>query len=393
MKSLSLLMVIRKVCNIYILSFIALFVLSCKGKKETSAEQVQSITDKVVISANGFRIERNNNYSIVTITNPWQGASDISMSHYLVRKGSAIPEGVDSSQVIFVPLSRIICMSTTHVGMISALGEGNSVKGLSGTGFVYSGEIIDKVRQGLIEEVGYESNLNQELIIKISPDLVMMYGIGSESAGHVNKIRELGIKIMFNSDYLETDPLAKAEWIKLFGALYCREEMADSIYDEEVMNYNQIKEYIIGNTEEKPTVLLGLPFKDTWFISPGNSFISKMIQDAGGNYLWKNTSSSLSMPYAIENVYFAAIEADFWLNIGTVTCSDEISLVDRRLADLKCFKTRQLYNNNKRITIEGGNDYWESGTIKPHIILKDMASILHPDLFPHHELFYYRKIN
>ena len=51
-----------------------------------------------------------------------------------------------------------------------------------------------------------------------------MYGIGSESAGYVGKIKELGIKVIFNADYLETDPLSKAEWIKLFGALYCKEE-------------------------------------------------------------------------------------------------------------------------------------------------------------------------
>ncbi|HBH82832.1 MAG TPA: ABC transporter substrate-binding protein, partial [Bacteroidales bacterium] len=131
----------------------------------------------------------------------------------------------------------------------------------------------------------------------------------------------------------------------------------------------------------------------TWFISPGNSFISKLIQDAGGNYLWRNTTSSLSMPYGLENVYIAALDADYWLNIGTVTRSDEISLVDKRLADLKSFKNNNLYNNNKRITRGGGNDYWESGTLSPHIILKDIASILHPDLFPEHELFFYRKIN
>ena len=170
--------------------------------------------------------------------------------------------------------------------------EGNTIKGLSGVGNVFSAGIKNKIQQGLIAEVGYESNLNQELIIKILPDLIMMYGIGSESAGHVNKLRELGINIIFNADYLESDPLGKAEWIKLFGALYCKEEMADSIFREEVRNYNQIRDYIIDNNTKTPSVLLGLPFKDTWFISPGNSFISKLIHDAGGNYIWKNTSSA-----------------------------------------------------------------------------------------------------
>lgn len=393
MKRYSLSIFKLRICIISLVWLIGLLIFSCRGNIETLVPVNQLHGDKIVTSAHGFDIDRKDDYSVVTITNPWQGADNISMSHYLVKKGSGLPYGVDSSKVIFVPVSRIICMSTTHIGMILALGEVNSIIGLSGTGFVYCDEIIDRVAQELIEEVGYESNLNQELIIKISPDLVMMYGIGSESAGHVNKIKELGLNIMFNADYLETDPLGKAEWIKLFGALYCKEEMADSIFREEVKEYNQIRDYVIENSAEKPSVLLGLPFKDTWFISPGNSFVSKLIQDAGGSYLWKNTSSSVSMPYGLENVFIAAIEADFWLNIGTVMSADEISLVDNRLSDIKSFKNKNLFNNNKRITPRGGNDYWESGTLRPHIILKDIAAILHPDLFSEHELFYYRRIN
>ena len=382
--------------RIFINSIVLLLIFiafSCRNKHGSSVEETQLSSGGIVSAAHGFSIERKDGYSVVTINNPWQGAENISLSHYLVRKGSVLPSGIDSSQVIFVPISSIICMSTTHSGMILALGEANTITALSGTDFVYSPAIRERVEQGLIKEVGYESNLNQELIIKISPDLVMMYGIGSESAGHVNKLKELGIQIMFNADYLETDPLGKAEWIKLFGALYCKEEMADSIYRTEVNEYNRIRAYIEGNSAERPSVLLGLPFKDTWFISPGNSFISKMIHDAGGSYIWKNTISSASMPYGLENVYIAALEADYWLNIGTVTSTEEISLVDNRLSDLKCFRDKNLFNNNKRITSQGGNDYWESGTLRPHLVLKDIAAILHPELFKGYELFFYNRIN
>jgi iron complex transport system substrate-binding protein len=276
--------------------------------------------------------------------------------------------------------------------MISALGEESTISGVSGSGFIFANSLIEKVEKGLIEDVGYETNLNKELILKISPDLIMMYGIGSESAGYVGKIKELGVKVVFNADYLETDPLSKAEWIKLFGALYCKEDIADSIFKSEVETYNKLKSYISQNISYRPEVLLGLPFKDTWYVSPGNSFISKLIRDAGGNYLWQNTESSISMPFGIENVYLDALTADYWLNIGSVNTKDEISMVDQRLKDLPCFKNGNLYNNNKRITVNGGNDYWESGSIYPHVILKDIASILHPDLFIDNELFFYREI-
>lgn len=111
-----------------------LLVYSCRGKQEAPAEKKHSQDDEIVVSAHGFSIERKDQYSVVTIKNPWQGAVDISMTHYLVRKGSVVPVEVDSSKLIFVPVDGIICMSTTHVGMITALGEGNTIKGLSEIG-------------------------------------------------------------------------------------------------------------------------------------------------------------------------------------------------------------------------------------------------------------------
>ena len=343
--------------------------------------------------AERFTLVQKNRWTEVKIIDPWQGATGVNQIYYLVKRGSMLPGGVDSSAVIFVPLKKIICMSTTHLAMISALGEEQTIAGVSGTNFIYSPAIIKNVEKGLVVDVGYEANLNKELILKISPDLIMIYGIGSESSGYLGKIKELGIKVIINADYLETDPLSRAEWIKLFGALYCKENLADSLYKSEVDEYTRLKSFIVQKTTNKPKVLLGLPFKDTWYISPGNSFISKLINDAGGDYLWMDTESSISMPFGLENVYLRGLKADYWLNIGSVSSRNEISNVDPRLDDLPCFKNDNLFNNNKRISVNGGNDYWESGSLYPHLLLKDIATILHPELFSDHELIFYKKIN
>jgi len=361
------------------------------------------ITDKGTNSPEGqanrieyarrFSIVEKKGYTEVKIINPWQGAANISQIYYLVQRGSAVPAGLDSASVIFVPLRKIICMSTTHIGMISALGEENSITGVSGQDFIYSPAVKINIEKGLVSDVGYEANLNKELVLKLSPDLIMIYGIGSESAGYVGKIKELGIKVLINADYLETDPLSRAEWVKLFGALYDRKRMADSIFNSEAVQYNTLKSHILGSITGKPKVLLGMPFKDTWYISPGNSFISRLISDAGGDYIWNDLNSSVSMPYGIENVFLKALNADYWLNISTVNSKSDISYVDERLTELPCFKSGKLYNNNRRITEGGGNDFWESGSIYPHLLLKDIASILHPDLFSDHELVFYKKID
>jgi len=372
---------------------IALLIFS--GCRYSNNRTTDEISDKVnqITKAERFTLEKKNGWTEIKIINPWQGASGVNQVFYLVKRGTKMATLPDSSSVIFVPVRKIICTSTTHIAMIEALGEINSVVGVSGTNLIYSPEVIKNVNKGLVGDIGYDANLNKELIIKLSPDLIMIYGIGSESTGYVGKVKELGIKVIMNADYLETDPLSRTEWIKLFGALYCKENLADSIFESEVEKYIKLKKYIEQNISVRPKVLLGLPFKDTWYVSSGNSFISKLISDAGGDYLWRDTESSISMPYGIENVYLRGLTADYWLNVGSISSKNEISAVDQRLNDLPCFKNDNLFNNNKRVTSNGGNDYWESGSLYPHLLLKDIATILHPEVFEDHELVYYKKIN
>jgi iron complex transport system substrate-binding protein len=342
--------------------------------------------------AERFTLEKKDGISILTIINPWQGAINVSQVYYLVKRGVKIPPGYDTAHLIRTPVRRIIAMSTTYLSMISALGETDKIAGISGTNLLYDENLREAVNKGKITDVGYDENLNGELIIRLDPDLVMVYGIGGESSGYTGKLKDLGIKVMFNADYLENDPLGKAEWIKVFGALFSKEKEADELFSSIAAGYNSIKKAVSERTSARPTVLLGLPWKDTWYVSPGNSFISRLISDAGGDYIWKGTSSETSLPYGIENVWLKAMNARYWLNISTVHNPGEILTVDSRLGELPAFRNGNLYNNNNRVANNGGNDYWESGSMNPQIILKDISSILHPELFPDYTCYYFRKI-
>lgn len=346
----------------------------------------------VIDRAERFTIEKHDGYTVVRVLNPWQGTENTAVEYYLVKRGNKVPEGVDTNKVVFVPVRKIICMSVTHTAMVSTIGCENSICAISGTALVWSPPVRKMIDEGKIPDVGYDSRINTELIMKLSPDVLMMYGIGSESAGYVARIKETGTKIIFNADYLENDPLGKAEWIRLFGALFCREAVADSIFNSESDFYERqaalIKEKAISN----PRVLLGLPYQDTWFISPGNSYISKLISDAGGTYLWNDTKSSRSMPYGLENVFMRAVKAEYWLNPGTAASLKEITAVDRRLAELPCLKNGNVFNNIKRMNAAGANDYWENGSVHPGLLLKDISEILHPELTTGSDLVFYKKL-
>jgi iron complex transport system substrate-binding protein len=375
-----------------ILVAVVFLTVGCRNNpdKKYSGENGSRYTVKY---ADRFSLARSNNYTILSVINPWQGAVGVNQKYYLVKRGEEPPETADPSSVIFVPVRKIICMSTTYLPMIKEMGGEKSIVGISGSNLIFDEKIRERIFNGEVTDIGYEDNLNKEVVIRLSPDIIMVYGVGSEASGYINKLRDLGIKVMFNADYLEEDPIAKAEWIKVFGALYCREEYADSVFNSIVSQYDSIKAAVNSNISVRPKVLLGLPWKDTWYVSPGNSFISRLIEDAGGDYLWSETKSEISLPYGVENVWVRAREADFWLNISTAGKKDEILNVDYRLGDLPVFKNGNLYNNNKRVALNGGNDYWESGSLYPQVILKDIAAILHPEIFQGYDLFYYKKIN
>jgi iron complex transport system substrate-binding protein len=385
----SLLPIIRKCLLLGLI-----FQVSCTGGKRPDGQKPETTGPKPdIVYAKRFIIEQKEGYSQLTIINPWQGASSILQRWYLVPRGERVTSDLDSSMIIRVPVKNIICMSTTHLAAISALGEAGTITGFSGTRFIYDSILYARAERGEIKEIGYEDNLNKELIVNLQPDLIMVYGIGGESTAYIGKLRDLGVKVMFNADYLETDPLGKAEWIRMVGALYRKDMLADSIFRSVRKRYHDVADSVSRLTQKKPFVLLGLPYRDTWYVSPGNSYVSKLIEDGGGDYLWKGTESETSMPKSIESVFVSAIRADYWLNTGTARSEADIVAIDTRLADLPCVRSGNLYNNDRRINRAGGNDYWESGSINPDIILKDIASILHPGLFAVHKLFYYRKLH
>ncbi|MDX9929024.1 MAG: ABC transporter substrate-binding protein [Bacteroidales bacterium] len=343
--------------------------------------------------ASHFSLTRYDHYTVLDIIDPWQGASGVRHRWYLVDKengdGHITPE---DGRVVVVPVKNIVCMSATHVAMISALGMAGTITGVSGIDLVYDPVVRELVDKGLVKEVGYEESINRELLVRLSPDLIISYGIGGESVAHYSKLDELGLRFLYNAEYLEQEPLGKAEWIMVFGALFCLGEKADSIFRASEAEYIKIRDEVTKKGGKRPAVLLGLPWRDSWFISPGNSYISRLIEDAGGEYLWKDVISELSMPMNLENVYTRAVTADYWLNPGTAESLAQISSTDPRLSSLKVFRRGNIYSNNGRVTISGANDYWELGSVRPGLILKDIASILDEELFTGDSLVFYRKL-
>ncbi len=331
-------------------------------------------------------------YIKVTVRNPWQNTSGTEHVWCLIPRDSSIPQGISEQQVIRVPVRKMVCMSTTHTAMMRALGADSLIAGISGSSLVYDSVIRQGIGSGRIRDVGYEGSLNRELIISIAPDLLMAYGVADPSSGSTARLSDLGIKVFYNADYLEEHPLARVEWIRLFGLLTGRERIADSIVRVVSASYTELASKVSESTGQRPGVLLGAPWEDVWYVSPANSYIGKLIEDAGGNYIYSDMTGANSVPLSVESVFRRAADAGIWINPGSAGSLDQITAADPRMASLPLFSKGQVWNNRKRITEAGGNDYWESAVVRPDLLLKDLVSILHPELLPGYEQLYYKRL-
>ena len=368
-------------------------VISCTGRgQHSAATSVAVSSDSAMVEyARGFTMEKRGDVILLTVSNPWQGAQNVIYRYALCPKGKEMPAGYAQYTVVHTPVERVVCLSTTHVAMLAAFGKTSTIKAMSGAAFVSDSLVRKAVADGQVADVGYGQGLNYEKIISLKPDIVFAYGVGEESVGSMARLADLGQTIVFNAEYLERTALGKAEWVKFMAAFFDCGEQAVQKFDVVRDEYESLRK-MMENSEYRPKILCGLPWQGIWDVPGGESWMAEMITDAGGEYLWKENSSHESFPVNIEAVVHRAGAADWWINTGAARTLGEIRSVNERLSLLKPFREGAVYNNHARTNAGGGNDFFESGVMNPHIILKDMIRIFHPDRLPEHQLYYYMKM-
>jgi len=330
-------------------------------------------------------------YKLVHVRNPWQYSRDVSYSYVLSAREDMLPDSLRHLSWIETPVQRAIVLSTTHVAMIDQLGAGSSLVGVSGSDFIYSHDLRDRIKSGDVVDVGYGQGLDFETIVQLDPDVLFIYGVEGNVVATLEKLTELGVPVVFCGEYLEAHPLGKAEWIRFFSLFYNLEEEADAFFQNIDSSYNHLAKLASG-VEEKPGVITGLPWKDTWHMAGGKSFAARLIEDAGGDFLWSDNKSTQAIPLDLESVYLRAVNAGVWINPGAASSLDDIGKLDERFMDLRVVQEGKVYNNNLRTSPAGGNDYWESGTVRPDLVLADLISVFHPDLMADHRFVYYRQL-
>jgi iron complex transport system substrate-binding protein len=313
------------------------------------------------------------------------------LDYLLLPEGKPVPAGHVHTQVIRTPVRSMVVMGSPQIAEANFAGVADRITGIGEGQYVVNPLVREGLRSGRVRPVGLEASLNDELLISLRPGVVMTMSNPDAAAGQYRTLKDAGIPVVPNADWLETTPLGKAEWVKLIGALTDREEYVNRKFDSIEQVYLRLA--ALGRAASvKPSVIVEMPFKGTWYLPAGGSYMGAFLRDAGASYHWSDTKGVGSLALSFETVAPEALKADFWLNIGDVNSKRDILAQDRRYGEFRAFKTGALYDYNKRVNDRGTNDYWESGVVRPQQVLADMIRILHPDLLPTDTLVYYKQL-
>lgn len=323
--------------------------------------------------------------TLLTVTDPWQGADSVSASLLIARNGEDVPDGFDG-QVIRGEAKRVVAMSSTFVAMLDEMDMADRIVGVSGLGFISTPSVA--ARKESVVDVGYEANVDYEKLVALDADIVLLYGVNGASVMEP-KLRELGIPFIYIGDYLEESPVGKVEWMVALGEIVGARDRAAARFGEIRADYEALAASVDRNGAGVKT-MINAPYGDSWFMPSPQSYMSHLIHDAGGVPVYQSNHSTASATIGMEEAYLLADEADVWLNPGMVSTNDEMKATLPRFMDVKPVREGRVYNNTRRMTAGGGNDFYESGAVRPDLILRDLIMVLGGDADEDSLTYYFR---
>lgn len=357
--------------------FILLLLAGCsnKGKNSDSDSSFSETSSTIVLKhAKGFNINHFEDYTKVTINNPWS-ESGAYVVYYLYKDDStSVPT---DGYKIQIPIKSMVVNTFSYFEFLDQLDELDKVKGVTDGFRIYNPEILEGIKNKTISDLGDPFHPNFEKTLEIRPDVIVKSAYNQMDIQNERKVN-VNIPVIYTLEWMENSPLARAEWIKLIAAFFDKSAQADSIFNDIESKYSYKKELALG-IKNKHTVLSGDAFQGTWYVPGGKSFNAILFNDAGLNYLYKDNSESGSIGLDIETILIDFGNAEYWFGCESDSYS-ELSVRDSKYSLLKSVKDRRVFNNRKRTTPSGGNDFFESSIAHPDLLLTDLIKAADPEL-------------
>jgi ABC-type hemin transport system substrate-binding protein len=342
----------------------SLMLLAGCGRRNDSGATGAGWVRDTLRYARSFTIWRNGEERLLLV-HGHGGVGDTAGAYHLAPDGrwSATPFKADR---MGMPLRRLATLSSTHVPFITALDARDALVGVAFPDAVRDQVLARAIAEGRLKGLGTTEVLDRETLIALRPDAVLGYPFGG---GAQATLGGAGLAVVQVCEYLEQHPLGRAEWIRFFGVLTGLERMADSLFDAIAARYEATAAMAAADTVH-PVVFFGSQWNGQWSVPPGNSYMARLIEDAGGRYAFAHRSAPGNIDIDMETLLATLDTVDNW---GMITAQEgevyprHLTRNDPRLVGLGVVKEFHLFAGNTRTA-----DLFGQALLEPDQVLRDL---------------------
>ncbi len=284
------------------------------------------------------------------------------------------------------PMRRLGTMSTVQVGFLYALDAIDCLAAVCNPELIYTPVKGDEI------DLGDSMKPSAERVLQAGLDALLAVNYGQYDNLEAARIEKLGVRTIYINEWQEGSPLARAEWIRVLGALTGRLHEADSIFGEVESKYKRLSASVNERSYSKavlqqsgPTaeggqsatrsIMSGNNFRGTWYVPSGKNYLAYLFKDAGAQYPFYDDERATSIPLTIEETLRYFHDADVWVGAGGNSLA-ELAEMDEKHTWFKAYQDHRVYNWRKQRLPNGANNFWERGVVHPEEMLEDVIHML-----------------
>lgn len=300
--------------------------------------------------------------------------------YLLVPEGAPTPDGLASDIVVLQqPLENLYLVASDAGCLFDALGilDSVAVSGIKLADWSIPA-IAEAMESGEIAYGGKYSAPDYDVLLQNGVTLAIESTMINHSPEVAEKIRELGMQVLTEMSSYEADPLGRAEWVKFYGALFDKEDLAGELFDAQVSQVKAIEGIQTGKT----VAFFYINSNGAAVVRKPGDYVTRMIRMAGGVYafddLGETEGGTSTVTLEMERFYVSAKDVDIIIYNGTIDGGiqtlDQLVAKNELLANFKAVQEgnvwmteQNMYQQsleagtiisdfNKAITGEGGDE-------------------------------------
>ena len=255
----------------------------------------------------------------------------------------------------------------------ASAGKASAGNAFAGKAFAGNASSGNASAQNSIVDCGSSMAPDIERIIALNPEAILVSPF--ENSGGYGKLDKLHIPLIEAADYMETSPLGRAEWIKLYGLLLGSSK-ADSLFSAIEKEYLQLK----AEAAKLPLGLSILTERKTgnvWYVPGGKSTMGILLRDAHAKYIFADDQHSGSLSMSPEQIIAKGNQVDVWAFKyfgGNALTKQDLLAEYQGYQALKAFQTGTVYETDTSC-----EPYFELTSFHPEILLREFIILSHPE--------------